>query len=159
MSFYNLNIVQNFCEPRAYVRMNEAGHETKCEGGLDNFRKGKWGRTRSYTYGDVHARSRPNSLQGASLAKPPSNRNTAPSGAAGVPSLFAAANAARSRRVGGLAGPEESTLAPLAENDHDHEANTSGSGMDSECVEESPCPPTGTHRYSTQMMKMKASHY
>lgn len=134
--------------------MDDPVHSRKCEGGLDSFRKGKWGRTRSYTYGDVGtARVRPNSFtSNASLSKPP-HRNTAPSGGNGVGSLFAAANAARSRRVG-TPGAEE-TLATLDEHDHDQEANTSGSAGD--CMNESPCPPTGTQRYSAQMMKPKSS--
>jgi M-phase inducer tyrosine phosphatase len=105
---------------------------------MDNFRKGKWGRTRSYTYGEpAPSRSRPNSLSALSQ----SHRNTAP----GAPSgghMFAAANAARLRRGGTL----DEALAAVEEHDHDHDHDADTSGSAEHGIDESPCPTGGSAR-------------
>ncbi|KAH6919017.1 tyrosine phosphatase [Coprinopsis sp. MPI-PUGE-AT-0042] len=93
------------CEPKAYVTMDDPNHALSRREDMDQFRKAKFGRHKSYTYGDGAAGSMKNA---ALLAQPPKaiKRNTAP-----APStLFSAAgNAARTRRSG---------LSTLAEHDH-----------------------------------------
>lgn len=62
---------------------------------LDQFRKGKFGRTKSYAYGEGKS--------GLLLSQPAAGqpkRSSAPTG--GVTTLFAAGNAARTRRTQGM---------------------------------------------------------
>jgi M-phase inducer tyrosine phosphatase len=106
------------CEPCSYVTMDDPSHATSRREDLDQFRKAKFGRTKSYAYGDaanVSMFSQPQQLK----------RNTAPSG--GSNSLFAAANAARTRRNG--AG-----LTTLPEDNVTQEDDADDLG-------DSPCPP------------------
>jgi len=77
------------CEPPAYVSMDDPNHASSRREDLDQFRKAKFGRHKSYAYGDG---------KGLPFGQPQQQvqpkRNTAPQ------SLFAAAaTAARSRRV------------------------------------------------------------
>lgn len=76
------------CEPPAYVSMDDPNHASSRREDLDQFRKAKFGRHKSYAYGDA---------KGLPFGQPQQQvqpkRNTAPQ------SLFAAATAARSRRV------------------------------------------------------------
>jgi M-phase inducer tyrosine phosphatase len=41
------------CEPPGYVRMDDPNHAASRKEDLDHFRKGKFGRTKSYAYGDA----------------------------------------------------------------------------------------------------------
>lgn len=88
---------------------------------LDQFRKGKFGRTKSYAYGEGKM---------AALAAPaPAKRSSAPTGA---PALFAAANAARTRRNGTGASSDLHTL---------QEDGTNHSEDEDTDIGDSPCPP------------------
>ncbi|KZS98926.1 hypothetical protein SISNIDRAFT_403190 [Sistotremastrum niveocremeum HHB9708] len=114
------------CEPRSYVCMDDPSHSRVRDSDLDTFRKAKWGRTRSYTYGEAGSRT--------SSSFSSNQRNTAPTGG-GVGPLFAAANAARSRR-GGVTGPPPALgLTTLSEN-CDPDARSSDDHLGG-----SPCPP------------------
>ncbi|PFH52435.1 hypothetical protein AMATHDRAFT_140236 [Amanita thiersii Skay4041] len=109
------------CEPPAYVTMDDPKHLASRREDLDQFRKVKFGRHKSYAFGDNNGKN----------AAPQSKRNTAPIG--GPNALYAAANAARTRR----AANGGSTLLPLAE-----DANTTADADDTETdIEDSPCPP------------------
>jgi M-phase inducer tyrosine phosphatase len=101
------------CQPCAYVTMDDPVHAASRREDLDQFRKARFGRTKSYAYGDGAKMF----LQQPQQPK----RNTAPSGG----SLFAAATAARSRRGG---------LTTLSE-----DGNTTQE--DDDDVGDSPCPP------------------
>ncbi|KAF8638858.1 hypothetical protein AX17_001914 [Amanita inopinata Kibby_2008] len=109
------------CEPRAYVTMDDPKHLASRREDLDQFRKVKFGRHKSYAFGDPASK--------AQLAQP-SKRNTAPSG--GPNGLFAAANAARTRRSGG-----GTALMPLAE---DGNSTVDADDTDTD-IGDSPCPP------------------
>ncbi|EGO20996.1 hypothetical protein SERLADRAFT_363175 [Serpula lacrymans var. lacrymans S7.9] len=107
------------CQPRGYVTMDDPVHALSRKEDLDQFRKAKFGRTKSYAYGD-------GALKMSALSHQP-KRNTAPT--AGATQLFAAANAARTRRGGGL-----STLA--------EDGNSAAHSDDDETdIGDSPCPP------------------
>ncbi|KAH9857705.1 hypothetical protein C2E23DRAFT_288043 [Lenzites betulinus] len=114
------------CQPSAYVRMDDPHYAASRKEDLDQFRKGKFGRTKSYAYGEGKMLSMTSAAQQVQQAQ--SKRNTVPSG--GPPSLFAAANAARTRRGGGL---------------HTLQEDGSAGGHDSDGEEtdigDSPCPP------------------
>ena len=107
------------CDPLGYVTMDDPSHLASRREDLDQFRKTKFGRHKSYTYGD-------------GVSKPPAQqpkRNTAPSG--GASSLFAAATAARTRRGGG------SSLSTLTE-----DTSATGDAEDTDVdIGDSPCPP------------------
>ncbi|KAK7054946.1 m-phase inducer phosphatase [Paramarasmius palmivorus] len=111
------------CEPRGgYVTMDDPNHAASRRGDLDQFRKAKFGRHKSYAYGDL---GKPSSSSQQQQAK----RNSAPSG--GPPTLFAAGNAARSRRVA------STSLLTLAE-----DGNTTVEGDETDIdLGDSPCPP------------------
>src|ERR1700761_377568 len=139
--------------------MDDPLHSKMRSADLDNFRKGKWGRTRSYTYGDVSStRMRPTSLVSGAAVTKQSYRNTAPSVSSGSGSLYAAASAARSRRVALQPSTNgEDILATLAEHDADLDPDSSASIPD-HGLGDSPCPPAGVKRGSgTLMMKLKNS--
>lgn len=115
----------NRCEPPAYVTMDDPVHAASRREDLDQFRKARFGRHKSYAYGDgktfLH-----------SMSQQQQKRNTAPSG--GPNSLFAAANAARTRRGGGR------SLMTLAE-----DGNTTADPEDTDTdIGDSPCPPPPT---------------
>jgi M-phase inducer tyrosine phosphatase len=112
----------NRCEPPAYVTMDDPVHATSRREDLDQFRKAKFGRHKSYTYGDSTGKT---SLISMSQQQ---KKNMAP-----VPpnSLFAAANAARTRRGGG------GSLMTLAE-DGNMTADADDTDTD---IGDSPCPP------------------
>lgn len=113
------------CEPCAYVTMDDPAYISDRREDLGQFRKARFGRTKSYAYGDAAAKALSKPGQASQLGKP--QRNTAPSG--GITSLFNAAAAARGRR--GTSGL--STL--------DEVGNTS---VEDECdgpLGDSPCPP------------------
>jgi M-phase inducer tyrosine phosphatase len=105
------------CQPSGYVRMDDPVHAQSRKEDLDQFRKAKFGRTKSYAYGDSLG-------GGAGVGQ--TKRHTAP---AGGPAVFAAANAARTRRGG---------LTTLAEAGADGEMTE-----DEEDIGDSPCPPPG----------------
>ncbi|KAA1471293.1 hypothetical protein DENSPDRAFT_775853 [Dentipellis sp. KUC8613] len=107
------------CEPKGYVRMDDPHHAASRKEDLDQFRKGKFGRTKSYAYGEAMG------LGSAGLQQ--SKRNTAPSG--GPTQLFAAANAARTRR-GGVG------LGALPEDGHATQSEDEETDLG-----DSPCPP------------------
>ncbi|KAF7796724.1 hypothetical protein EIP86_007907 [Pleurotus ostreatoroseus] len=104
------------CEPRSYVRMDDPHFASHRSQDLDQFRKGKFGRTKSYAYGEGK-----NNLLTALQPK----RSSAPGVATG---LFAAGNMARARRTNGM-------LQTLQE-------DTSGAtDDDDDDIGDSPCPP------------------
>lgn len=105
------------CRPRGYVTMDDPNFALFRKEDLDQFRKGKFGRTKSYAYGDL-------ALKVAGMTQQPSKRNTAP---AGAPQLFAAANAARTRRNG------LSTVTEIG--------NTTQTDDEETDIGDSPCPP------------------
>lgn len=109
------------CEPSAYVTMDDPEHAASRREDLDQFRKAKFGRHRSYTFGDGG-----NRISSSGVQAP--KRNTAPSG--GPSSLFAAGNAARTRRGGaGLMTLTEDSPSRVDDDDTDVD------------IGDSPCPP------------------
>ena len=110
------------CQPCGYVRMDDPHYAQSRKEDLDQFRKGKFGRTKSYAYGEGKMVS--------ALSQQP-RRNTAPSG--GPTHLFAAANAARTRR-GGLGNSALQMLAEGGSVDHESDGDDTDIG-------DSPCPP------------------
>ncbi|KAF9646845.1 hypothetical protein BDM02DRAFT_3188462 [Thelephora ganbajun] len=125
--------------PHGYVQMDDPNHATSRREDLDQFRKAKFGRTKSYAYGD--------SLSGCvkmTLAAQ-QKRNTAPSNGTTKHPLFAAATAARTRR-GGNTG-----LATLTE-----DGNTTAHSEDEETdIGDSPCPPPNRTSGPSMMFKGK----
>lgn len=114
------------CEPHGYVTMDDPNHATSRREDLDQFRKAKFGRHKSYAYGDANSKS----LSFGQQQQQP-KRNTAPSA---PPSLFAAASAARSRRGGNGTGPGLMTLA--------EDGNITADADDTDTdLGDSPCPP------------------
>lgn len=99
--------------------MDDPTHAASRREDLDQFRKAKFGRHKSYAYGDGLGKS-------ASSQQP--KRNTAPTGQNPV---FAAANAARTRRGGG------GGLMTLPE-DNSGTADADDTDVD---LGDSPCPP------------------
>ncbi|KAI0713410.1 hypothetical protein C8Q76DRAFT_620750 [Earliella scabrosa] len=112
------------CQPQAYVRMDDPTYAASRREDLDQFRKGKFGRTKSYAYGEGKMLSMTSAVQQVQGVAP--KRNTAPSG--GPTGLFAAANAARTRR-GGL-----HTLQEDGSGGHESDGDDTDIG-------DSPCPP------------------
>ncbi|KAF8968373.1 hypothetical protein BDZ97DRAFT_1916212 [Flammula alnicola] len=111
------------CEPPAYVTMDDPNHATSRREDLDQFRKAKFGRHKSYAYGDGASKS----LSFGQQPQQQPKRNTAPSA---PQSLFAAATAARSRRTG-------NGLMTLAE-----DGNVTADADDTDTdLGDSPCPP------------------
>ncbi|KAJ7090034.1 hypothetical protein C8R43DRAFT_1172447 [Mycena crocata] len=107
------------CLPQAYVTMDDPIHTASRDGGLDQLRRTKFGRHKSYAYGDGA-----NKISTLSQQQP--KRNTVPAGPA---SIFAAATAARTRRG--------SSLTTLAE-----DGNVTADAEDTdEDLGDSPCPP------------------
>ncbi|KAI0702333.1 hypothetical protein BC835DRAFT_110253 [Cytidiella melzeri] len=106
--------------PQAYVRMDDPVHAVARKEDLDQFRsKAKFGRTKSYAYGESK-----NTL----VAPPMVKRNSAPSNS--VAALFVTGNAARSRRSNGLLQTlQEDSSGALHSEDEDTD------------VGDSPCPP------------------
>jgi M-phase inducer tyrosine phosphatase len=101
--------------------MDDPTHTASRDGGLDQLRKAKFGRHKSYTYGDASGLNKT-----SNLVQQQSKRNTVPAGPA---SIFAAATAARTRRG--------SSLTTLAE-----DGNVTADAEDTdEDVGDSPCPP------------------
>lgn len=107
------------CQPQGYVTMDDPNHAHSRREDLDQFRKVKFGRTKSYAYGDLGSKL-------AAIAQQQQvKRNTAP--AAGSTQLFAAASAARTRRNG------LSTLAEIG--------NITQTDDEETDIGDSPCPP------------------
>ncbi|KIJ68949.1 hypothetical protein HYDPIDRAFT_80433 [Hydnomerulius pinastri MD-312] len=111
------------CQPQSYVTMDDPSHALSRREDLDQFRKAKFGRTKSYAYGDLG--SKVSSMTQQQQLQPQPKRNTAPAG--GAPQLFAAANAARTRRNG------LSTLAEIG--------NITQTDDEETDIGDSPCPP------------------
>lgn len=118
------------CQPRGYVRMDDPAHISSRREDMDQFRKTRFGRTKSYAYGDSMSKGSISQFQ--QLPQP--QRSSAPSGGGGVTSLFAAANAARTRR-GGSTGASLSTL------DEDGNSTSVSDEEGDGGVGDSPCPP------------------
>lgn len=77
--------------PKGYVRMDDPVHAVSRKEDLDQFRKGKFGRTRSYAYGDMPgAGGKSSSTSGSNMT---SKRASAPTQSAQV--LFGAATKRR----------------------------------------------------------------
>ena len=110
------------CQPPAYVRMDDPHYALARKEDLDQFRKGKFGRTKSYAYGEGKG---PLALA-AAPAQP--KRNSAPGGAA---ALFAAGAAARSRRTPGMLQTLQEDAGAAATDGEDDETD----------IGDSPCPP------------------
>ncbi|KAJ7738516.1 hypothetical protein DFH07DRAFT_84124 [Mycena maculata] len=104
------------CLPQAYVTMDDPIHTASRDGALDQLRKGKFGRHKSYAYGEGASK--------VSVQQQP-KRNTVP---AGPGSIFAAATVARTRRGG--------SLTTLAE-----DGNATAAEDTDEDLGDSPCPP------------------
>lgn len=125
-----------YCEPRGYVRMDDPQFARDRRQDLDQFRtKSRFGRTRSYAYGELskgssgqHNQQQPNPFSHH-------QRNSAPGGS----SLIPAGGAARPRRSGDEAAPYLSTL------DEDSMAGMTSVSSDEsgilEGIDKSPCPP------------------
>ena len=79
------------CRPSGYVRMDDPHYAASRKEDLDQFRKGKFGRTKSYAYGEAKMLSMTSAAQQVQAAQP--KRSSAPTGGSG--SLFDAATAAR----------------------------------------------------------------
>jgi M-phase inducer tyrosine phosphatase len=114
----------NRCEPSAYVTMDDPNHATSRREDLDQFRKARFGRTKSYAYGDGTVKVNMMSQQTQQQHK----RNATSSG--GPNALFAAAAAAHTRRVG--------PLTTLAE---DGNITAHSDGDETDDLGDSPCPP------------------
>jgi M-phase inducer tyrosine phosphatase len=112
------------CQPPAYVTMDDPTYAASRREDLDQFRKAKFGRHKSYAYGDGAGKT-------ALMSQQQPKRNTAPSGGPNPNPLFAAANAARTRR-GGTGG----SLSTLTE-----DGNTTAHSDDDTDIGDSPCPP------------------
>lgn len=112
------------CTPRAYVTMDDPSHAVSRREDLDQFRKAKFGRHKSYAYGDAN-----NRLTSAASLK----RNSAPSNN-GPAHVFAAGNAARTRRCGPTSAASLMTLV------EDHAVIADDEDTDTEVGESSPCP-------------------
>jgi M-phase inducer tyrosine phosphatase len=103
--------------------MNDPNYVVSRKEDMDQFRKNKLGRYKSYAYGEGPFKA----TAGLQQQQPhQSKRNTAPSVSANT--LFAAANAARTRRGGGLSMLEE-------------DVNSGGLSDDDADIGDSPCPP------------------
>ncbi|KAH8991046.1 hypothetical protein EDB86DRAFT_3080034 [Lactarius hatsudake] len=104
------------CEPSGYVRMDDPYHAASRKEDLDQFRKAKFGRTKSYAYGDA---------MGITALKA-SKRNPG-----AVQPLFAATSVAHSHREindnGLRAVPEDPYILPSEDEETD--------------IGDSPCPP------------------
>jgi M-phase inducer tyrosine phosphatase len=111
------------CEPSAYVTMDDPNHATSRREDLDQFRKAKFGRTKSYAYGDGPVKANMMSQQSQQHKK-----NNPPS--AGPKSLFATAAVAHTRRAG--------QLTTLAE---DGNVTVLSDGDETDDLGDSPCPP------------------
>ncbi|TFK72168.1 hypothetical protein BDN72DRAFT_763651 [Pluteus cervinus] len=112
------------CEPQAYVTMDDPTHASSRREDLDQFRKAKFGRHKSYAFGEAPG-SKAIVVQQPSQT---SKRNTAPSGSTAL--FSAAAVAARSRRT-------TAALCTLPE-----DANTTVDADDTDVdIGDSPCPP------------------
>ncbi|TDL27605.1 hypothetical protein BD410DRAFT_713840 [Rickenella mellea] len=118
------------CKPRGYIRMDDPAHINSRREDMDQFRKTRFGRTKSYAYGDSMSKGSISQFQQV----PQPQRSSAPSGGGGVTSLFAAANAARTRR-GGSTGASLSTL------DEDGNSTSVSDEEGDSGVGDSPCPP------------------
>ena len=97
---------------------------------LDQFRRGKFGRTKSYAFGDGKMMSIASATQQVLGGQSQSKRNTAPAG------LFTAGSvqSGRSRRSGGLQVLQEGG----GRSSHDRESDGEETDVD---LGESPCPP------------------
>ncbi|KAJ2917245.1 hypothetical protein MD484_g3201, partial [Candolleomyces efflorescens] len=140
-------VSSNRCDPPAYVTMDDPNHASSRREDLDQFRKTKFGRHKSYAYGD--GTMKPSMSQQAVSS---SKRNTAPT------TLFAAAaSAARTRRAGSV------SLQTLAE---DPSVHSGGGAVGNTTVEtehedtdtdlgDSPCPPPTKSAGSMMMLNKK----
>ncbi|KAF7322847.1 Rhodanese domain-containing protein [Mycena chlorophos] len=120
------------CNPQGYVPMDDPLHAASRDGGLDQLRKTKFGRHKSYAYGDGASKI-------ANLPQPP-KRNTIP---AGPGSIFAAASAARTRRGGSLTTLAEDGNATADADDTDVDLG------DSPC----PAPPKATKKPTRTLVR------
>ena len=112
------------CQPPGYVQMDDPNYATSRKEDLDQFRKGKFGRTKSYAYGEGK-----NGLT-AALAAPAAQpkRSSAPTS---VNALFAAGHAARSRRTPGMLQTLQEDSSAIQTDNEDDETD----------IGDSPCPP------------------
>ena len=112
----------NRCEPSAYITMDDPCHALSRREDLDQFRKVKFGRTKSYAYGDGAVKPNMMSQHSQQLQK----RNTAPTN-----SIFTTAGTvARTRRTG-----------PLTTLTEDGITAAHSDGDETDDLGDSPCPP------------------
>ncbi|KAJ7098076.1 hypothetical protein B0H15DRAFT_823990 [Mycena belliarum] len=125
------------CFPQAYVTMDDPTHTASRDGGLDQLRRTKFGRHKSYAYGDAAKIS--------TLSQQQPKRNTVP---AGPGTIFAAAAVARTRRGGG-------PLMTLAE-----DGNVTADADDTdEDLGDSPCPPAAKGNKKVPRPLVRAETY
>lgn len=116
--------------------MDDPNHALSRREDLDQFRKAKFGRHKSYAYGEGKG-GMMSSVSNVQVQQVQPKRNTVPNGAPHSLSLFsAAASAARSRRSGPNPIPTTtSSLMTLAE-----DGNVTAEDTDTD-LGDSPCPP------------------
>ncbi|KIP07978.1 hypothetical protein PHLGIDRAFT_401549 [Phlebiopsis gigantea 11061_1 CR5-6] len=116
------------CQPPAYVSMDDPKHAGSRREDMDQFRKAKFGRTKSCGFGEGRS-----ALLGAAPAAVAPKRNSAPTGAGGAATtLFAVGNAARTRRTQGMLQTlEEDAGGAVATDCEDDDTD----------IGDSPCPP------------------
>jgi M-phase inducer tyrosine phosphatase len=107
------------CQPSGYIRMDDPNHVASRNVDMDLFRKAKFGRYKSYAYGEGIFKASALSQQRQQ------RRDSAPN--AGANPLFVAATAARTRRGRGLSVlAEDGNLTAHSDEDSD--------------IDDSPCP-------------------
>jgi M-phase inducer tyrosine phosphatase len=131
--------LQGDCEPNGYVEMDDPAHTHARDIDLDKFRRGKWLRTQSFTYGETLSGTSPLAslppAAGSSTTTSREHRKTAPSGGpSGSGTMFAAANAARGRRAG-------AAVKGLSTLDEDPASSSGHEDSESSELHDSPCPP------------------
>lgn len=117
-------VSKNRCEPRGYVRMDDPKHAMSRAEDLNLFRKAKFGRTKSYAFGEAPG-SKAGQVQQVQTHPP---KRSISSNASTV--LFPASNPSRSQR-------NSAPLDPLPE---DGNATFDGDDTDID-IGDSPCPP------------------
>jgi M-phase inducer tyrosine phosphatase len=128
------------CVPPAYVRMDDPSHARSRKEDLDQFRKGKFGRTKSYAYGDAAAGG--SSKMAQILASQAAKRERAAQAAAAAAGpvqgggLAAPAAAGRSRSYRAPQAADARGLGSLRE-----DAGGDVPTDDETDIGDSPCPP------------------
>ncbi|KAL5511877.1 MIH1 [Sanghuangporus vaninii] len=126
-----------YCDPHGYIPMDDPQFARDRRQDLDQFRtKSRFGRTRSYAYGEAFKAATGQSSHQAPNPFSHHQRNSAPN----APSLMAAASISRARRSGDDAAPsylstlEEDSMVGMTSVSSDESGILEG-------VDKSPCPP------------------